>query len=91
MAVSFNTPKSSSAYDVQTTGTVAANSTAHVTIRLTVTNTSTAHPRNDSFYREVDFTNSTFTPQAFHGTYSIAIVPKLYGTDTVQVTAYNSY
>ena len=51
-----------------------------------VTNTSTAHPRSNSYYREVDFANITFTDTAFHGTYALAIVPQLYGTDTVQAS-----
>ena len=90
-SISFDSPQSSTFYNVQTTGTVAAHSTAHVMILLDVTNTSVAHPRSNSYYREVDFANTTFTDTAFHGTYALAIVPKLYGTDTVQATAAWSY
>ena len=90
MAINFDSPKSSTSYNVQTTGTVSAHSLAHVMITLAVTNTGT-HVRSDSFYREVDFDNTTFTDTAFHGTYAFAIVPKLYGTDTVQASASWSY
>lgn len=91
MAVSFGSPKTSTAYNVQATGTVAANSIAHVMITLAVTNTSVTHPRSDSFYREADLSNTTFTDTAFSGTFAIAITPKLFGTDTVQASASWSY
>jgi hypothetical protein len=91
-AISFDTPQSATAYYVQATGTVSGDSTAHVMVILNVTNTSTTHPRNDTFYLEENFTNSTFTPAAAHGTFGIAIVPKLIvGSDTVQASAVWSY
>ena len=89
--INFDSPKSGTAYEVETTGTVAAHSLAHVMITLDVTNTSILHPRANSFYRVVDFDNTTFTDTAIGGTYAIAIVPKLYGTDTVQASASWSY
>lgn len=91
--LSFNTPLSCTCYDVHTTGTVAANSTARVMIELHVTSTSTAAPRGTAsfFYREQEFINATFTPVINGGTYSIAIVPKLHRSDTVTVSAAWSY
>lgn len=88
--VSFDSPKSSTAYPIQTTGTVAANSTVHVMIKLAVTNTG-SHPRSDSYYKENDYTNATFTDTAVTATFSMAITPKLFGTDTVQASAAWSY
>lgn len=85
MAFSFDTPKSSVAYPVNVTGTIPAFTSGYLEINLKVTSTA-AVPRNDSFYQEVDLVNSTSTPLNFHGTYQIAIVPKLHGSDTVQTT-----
>jgi hypothetical protein len=89
--VNFDTPQSATPYYVQTIGTVAARSTAHVQIILAVTTASTSYTRNDTFYREVNLTNNLFTPALTSGTYGIAIVPKLLPSDTVVVTPVWSY
>jgi hypothetical protein len=83
--ISFDTPKTATTYDVQVTGTVPAHASGYVKVTLNVTSTA-ATPRADSFYREIDIANATGTASAFHGTYALAIVPQLYGSDTVQTT-----
>lgn len=89
--VDFDTPQSATSYYVETTGTVAARSTAHVQIILAVTTSSTSYTKNGTYYREIDFTNALYTPTTMSGTYGIAIVPKLLPSDTVAVTQAWSY
>lgn len=89
--IKFGSPKSCTSYPVHYTATVAAHTEGYMTIVLNVTNTSAAHPRNNSFYREFDVKNTTFTDALTHGTISMSIVPKLYGTDTVHAASIFSY
>jgi len=90
--ISFDTPPSSTDYDVLTTGTVAGWSTAHVMVTLNVLNTSTTHPRDESFYREKNFPNTgTSGILAVTETLRIAITPMLHGTDTVQTVVAFGY
>lgn len=91
MAVSFDTPSSATSYSIRVTGTVAANSTAHVMVTLAVNNATATHSRADLFYREINYANTTFTALAAHGTYLLTITPQVYGADTVTPTISWSY
>ncbi|EQB89622.1 hypothetical protein J2Z44_003863 [Clostridium punense] len=83
MAINFNTPKSCTSRAVTVQGTVAAGSFGLLTIRLDVTNTATP-TRNRSFYREIDLDNTaSATSLAVNASYTLSIVPKLVGSDTV--------
>ena len=89
--LNFDTPASSTPRVVNVTGTVARNSTAYLTIRANVSNSSTSS-RNRQFYRTITYDNSTGnTALAVSASYSVAIVPKLLGSDTVNVVAAWSY
>lgn len=91
MAINFDTPRSSTSRAVAVTGTVAAATFGLLTIRLNVTNASTA-TRNRSFYREVNFDNTaSATSLAVNTSYTLSIVPKLLGSDTVTETYAFSY
>ena len=84
-SISFDTPPSSTDYDVLTTGTVAGWSTAHVMVSLNVLNTSTTHPRDEVFYREKNYANTgTSALLAVTETLRLVITPAMHGTDTVQ-------
>lgn len=82
MALSFDSPKTSTARAVPVTGTIPAYATTgYLTILLNVTGTT----RNDIFYREIDLpSNNTSTSIAYHETFKLSIVPRLHGSDTVR-------
>ncbi len=91
MAISFDTPQSSTDYQLYVTGTVAARKKAHVMVKLNVVNTGT-YTRNETFYQEVDYDNTTGThPSQFTGTLHIAITPATIGSDVVTPTISKSY
>ena len=85
----FDTPPSSTAYDVAVTGTVAGWASAHVMIKLNVTNTGTANlARNvtlqSAFYRAKNYSNTaTSTASHVSETLRLAITPMLHGSETV--------
>ncbi|MGH4123612.1 MAG: hypothetical protein ACREV6_11865 [Clostridium sp.] len=82
-ALNFDTPKSCTPRPVDVTGTVAAASLAYLTIRLNVTNGSTA-TRNRSYYRVITYDNTgSGTRQVVNTAYTLSIVPKLLGSDTI--------
>ncbi|MBU3218384.1 hypothetical protein LL033_16425 [Clostridium estertheticum] len=85
MAASFDTPQSSTNYDVATTGTVAGWSTARVMVTLTVSGTNAARTATQQvFYREMNYNNTaTSTALAISTTVRMAISPKLHGNETV--------
>jgi len=83
--VSFDTPPSSTNYDVATTGTVAGWSTARVMVTLTVSGTNAARTSTQQvFYREKNY-NNTATSTASHvsDTLRLAITPMLHANETV--------
>jgi hypothetical protein len=81
--LNFDTPKSATPRPVNVTGTVAAGSLAYLTIRLNVTNASTA-ARNRSFYQVRTYDNTgSGTSLAINSSYTLSIVPKLLGSDTI--------
>ena len=90
LVISFDTPQTSSVYDIAATGTVAAYSIGHARITLNVTG---SHPvRNDKFYRVINYDNTTSSIQIHvHGTYSMAIVPRVGCSHTVTPTISWSY
>lgn len=91
MAINFDTPKSSTSRVVNVTGSVYGNSFGLLTIRLDVTNSVTAS-RNRSFYREIDFDNTgSSTALSVNTSYTLSIVPKLMGSDTVTESYAFSY
>jgi hypothetical protein len=91
MAINFDTPNSSTSRPVPVTGTIAAASFGLLTITLNVTNANTA-ARNRSFYRETSFDNTASpTSLAVNTSYTLSIVPKLLGSDTVTETYAFSY
>jgi hypothetical protein len=93
LAVSFDTPKSSTDYDVLTTGTVAGWSTAHVMVTLTVSGTNAARTATQQvFYREMNYDNTaTSAALAISETLNIAITPMLHGNETVATDISFSY
>ncbi len=89
--IDFDTPSSSTARPVEVTGTVAAASYGLLTITLDVTNAATP-ARDRSFYREITFDNTANpTSLAVNTSYTMSIVPKLLGSDTVSAVAAWSY
>ena len=80
--LNFDTPKTSTLRSVAVTGTIARNSIAYLTIKLNITNSPTA-ARNRSFYRLLTITNTSVTAQLVSTSYTLSIVPKLLGSDTV--------
>lgn len=90
MSLNFDTPQTSTPRIVNVTGTVAASSIAYLTIKLNVTNSATP-TRNRSFYRVVPFNNTSSTALNVNSAYTLAIVPKLLGSDTVEAVAAWSY
>lgn len=88
--INFHTPKTATPYPVNAIATLPAHSSGYAAITLTVTSTA-AIPRADLFYQEFDIANATATASAFHATYSLAIVPQLYGSDTVTVNVDYSF
>lgn len=89
--INFDTPKSSTSRPVGVTGTVAAGSFGLLTINLNVTNSATPS-RDRSFYREIDFDNTASpTFLAVNTSFTMSIVPKLLGSDTVTATSAWSY
>lgn len=89
--LNFDTPQSSTPRVVNVTGTIARNSQAYLAIRLDVTNASTPS-RDRQFYRVIPYDNTAGdTALAVDASYSLAIVPKLLGSDTVNVVAALSY
>lgn len=89
--LNFDTPQSSTARPVDVTGTVARNSIGYLTITLNVTNASTP-TRNRSFYREIVYDNTASnTALAVNTSYTLSIVPKLLGSDTVTAAPAWSY
>ncbi|WP_426351232.1 hypothetical protein ACPWSR_08390 [Alloiococcus sp. CFN-8] len=91
LTINFDTPQSGSSRVIVVTGTVAANTTGYLFIDLDVTNAVTP-TRDRSFYRVVVYDNSaSSTPLAVSATYAMAIVPKVFGSDTVSVSGAWSY
>ncbi|KOA20240.1 hypothetical protein CLHOM_14450 [Clostridium homopropionicum DSM 5847] len=89
--INFDTPASSTARPVAVTGTVAAGSYGLLTITINVTNGVTA-ARNRSFYREITFDNTgSATSLAVNTSYTMSIVPKVLGSDTVAAVSAWSY
>jgi len=87
----FDTPQSSTARPVAVTGTVARGSVGYLTVTLNVTNSVTA-ARNRSFYREITFDNKAGdTALAVATSYTLSIVPKVIGSDTVAAVAAWAY
>lgn len=90
--LNFDTPQSATPRPVAVTGTVAAGSLGYLSINLNVTNASTP-TRNRSFYQTRTYNNTgSGTSLAINSSYTLTIVPKLLGSDTVgSVTAGWSY
>lgn len=87
----FDTPVSSTPRPVAVTGTVARNSIGYLTINVNVTNSGTA-ARNRSFYRVIAYNNTaSATALVVNTSYTVSIVPKVLGSDTVTVAAAWSY
>ena len=83
LTLNFDTPKTSSPRTVDVTGTVAAYSLGYLTITLPVTNATTAS-RDRSFYRTITYDNTAgATALAVSTAYTLSIVPKLLGSDTI--------
>ncbi|MGH4120176.1 hypothetical protein [Clostridium sp.] len=80
--LNFDTPKTGTPRPVLVTGTIARNSLAYLTVKLNITNSATA-ARNRSFYRILQIENATITAVAVNTSYTLSIVPKLLGSDTV--------
>ena len=93
MAVSFDTPQSSTSYDVATTGTVAGWSTAHVMVTLTVSGANAARTATQQvFYREISYNNTaTSTALPVTDTIRMAVTPMLHGNETVATDVRFSY
>lgn len=91
--IDFDSPASSTVYNVVATGTIAAWSLGHVMVQLDVTGTNPARGADQRyFYREEDLDNTTSaTAVAFNATYQIAITPMLHGSDTVETNVWFSY
>lgn len=81
MTVDFDTPQSSTIRQVFVTGTCPIWTRGVVSVYLHVTGTSPT--RDDKFVREFDLSNASSVPLYYHGTYNMAIVPKLHGLNTV--------
>ena len=91
LTISFDTPQSGSSRVVDVTGTVAANTTGYLYIDLAVTNAVTI-TRNRNFYRVLVYDNSaSSTVLAVNSSYTLAIVPKIFGSDTASVSFGWSY
>jgi hypothetical protein len=89
--LNFDTPSSSTSRPVAVTGTIAAASFGLLTIDLNVTNASTP-ARDRSYYKEINFDNSASpTFLAVNTSYTMSIVPKLLGSDTVSLVSAWSY
>ncbi|KYH30181.1 MULTISPECIES: hypothetical protein [Clostridium] len=89
--LNFDAPKSSTQREVEVTGLVDAYSYGYLTIRLNVTNPDDSD-RDRSFYRVVEFDNTgSSTPLEVNDSYTLSIVPKLSGADTVTAVAAWSY
>lgn len=86
MTLDFDSPQTSTIRSINPTGTINAHYNGFLTLNLIVTNTSVAHPRDETFKRAFALSNNTFTPTSYHGTYNMTIVPRVYGTDTVTAT-----
>jgi len=83
LTLDFDTPNTSSPRAVAVTGNVAAYSLGYLTISLDVTNASTA-ARNRSFYRTIVYDNTAgATALAVSTSYTLSIVPKILGSDTI--------
>ena len=85
-AISFDTPPSSTDYEVTTTGTVVGWSTAHVMVKLTVSGTNLARTATQQvFYREINYYNTaTSTATVVDDILHLSITPMLHGNETVQ-------
>ena len=92
-SINFDTPASSTVYDVLATGTVAAWTTGHVMVQLTITGTNPARSSTQKmFYRENDYDNTTSSqPLVVSDNFQIAITPMLHGTDSVIENVWFSY
>ncbi|MFT5876113.1 MAG: hypothetical protein ACI8WT_005117 [Clostridium sp.] len=87
LTLDFDTPITSSPRAVAVTGNVAAYSQGYLTISLDVTNASTAS-RNRSFYRTIVYDNTAkATSLAVSTSYTLSIVPKILGSDTISAAA----
>jgi hypothetical protein len=86
--MTFDTPQTGSTRDVLVHGTMPAYYNGELTITLYVKNTTTQRAAGTgTFVRTIPLTNiSKATTSNYHGTYNMAIVPKLHGTDAVTAT-----
>lgn len=82
MAISFDTPQTTTIRGVAIVGTIPAYGDGYLSISLNVTGTG----KDDTFKRVIPLVNSTSTPDPISETYNLAIVPKLHGEDTVTAT-----
>lgn len=82
MAISFDTPQTTTIRGVPIVGTVPAYGQGYLSISLNVTGTG----KDTTFKRVIPLVNSTSTPDPISETYNLAIVPKLHGEDTVTAT-----
>ena len=92
--IDFDTPPSSSDYDVTVTGTVAGWATAHVMVTLNVSGTNLARTSTQqAFYREKNYYNTaTSTASYINETLRIAITPMIHtATETVQTNVSFGY
>lgn len=90
-SISFDTPPSSTPWDVLATGNVAAWSTGHVMIQLKVTTTAATGTTNRYFYKEKNYSNSTgSTVLPVSETFQLAITPMAHN-ETVQENVWFSY
>jgi len=81
-SLDFDTPQSSSQRSVRITGTVPGDHTqGYARISVTVTNAT----RTNHYYKTFAI-DPTGTEYPFHGTYNLAIVPKILAGDTTTAT-----
>lgn len=91
MAVSFDTPRTSTIRPVPFTGTIDPHATSYVTITLAVTNTTPGNIRNQSYEIGLAIANTSSSATHYHATYNMVITPKLYGNDTVATSISSGY
>lgn len=85
-SIDFDTPPSSSAYNILATGTVAGWATARVMVKLTVSGTNLARSATQQvFYRAKSYNNTaTSTALPVSETFYMAITPMIHAaTETV--------
>ena len=86
---SFDTPQTGSTRSISVSGTIAPRATLHTQLVYVISGTPsrTAH----TFYRVVNFVNTSSLASFQSGTYAIAIVPKIESTQTATPTVTWSY